>query len=56
MRPDLRTLPETEIAHRAVIKWDSLVSLKTGDSLAGLIPSGFRGSKTSFINIDDEVK
>jgi hypothetical protein len=29
-RPDLRALPEAEIAHRAIIKWDSLVSLKIG--------------------------
>jgi hypothetical protein len=29
-RPNLRTLPEAEIAHRAVIEWESLVSLKIG--------------------------
>jgi hypothetical protein len=30
MKPDLITLREAEIAHRAVAKWESLVSLKTG--------------------------
>jgi hypothetical protein len=30
MRPDLKIVPEVEIAHRAVIKRESLVSLKTG--------------------------
>jgi hypothetical protein len=26
------------------------------DNVAGLLPSGFRGSKTSFVKIDDEVR
>jgi hypothetical protein len=39
MRPGLLTLPEAETAHRAVVKWESLVSLKTGllDSDCGMI-------------------
>jgi hypothetical protein len=39
MKPGLRTLSDAEIAHRAVIKWESLVSLKIGflDSDCGTI-------------------
>jgi hypothetical protein len=37
MTLDLITLPEAELAPRAVVKWTSLVSLKTGFLDSGMI-------------------